>query len=575
MSTISEVGPWELGLSLGSGGPNSSRLAKHRETGQLAVVKPIVGWSELTSSQQARIEGELVLLRLIEHPNVLQLIDVISAQEQLFVVVEYMPGGELFDCMLRKGSFTEQDTAKFLWQILCGLEYCHKLHICHRDLKPENLYLDAHGSIKIGEFGMASIQQPGKLLQTSCGSPHYASPEIIMGRSYDGCASDIWSCGIIFFALLTGKLPFDDDNIRSLLLKVCQGQFEMPSNISPQAQHLLYRMLDVDSSTRITMEQIREHPFLSCFVHPNISIPIISAPIQPIDPLIVQHLSLVFRCSDDPMPLYEKLASQSPLVEKTLYTLLSRHLHPPSSAAVDRNRAVVDDLLGTAASNGQQMDEEEIEQAINIPTLAPYPISYAAESVPRPATSASPFLTPVTTSGTFNYSFNATNPQSILQRPATTSSAVPQLPKSVTPGLAYPHDSSMLSSNYRPPSALSPRNFNVSINDPEVQLSRRATSLDMSNDFRMNENDPSIVGNLAASNFPTGMGPPRKRVTSRMSEHTGNRVVSFPRGSAFNPRVTRFNVGNEQFSNNIDNNNYNQPYANATMNNSRDRKSVV
>jgi serine/threonine protein kinase len=129
-------------------------------------------------------------------------------------------------------------------------------------LKPENLLLDKDGNIRIADFGMAVLEPKGRLLETSCGSPHYASPEIVAGKNYHGAPSDIWSCGIILFALLTGHLPFDDENIRNLLLKVKAGHFTMPPQLSSEAKDLIWRMLDVDPKTRITMQQIFRHPFI-------------------------------------------------------------------------------------------------------------------------------------------------------------------------------------------------------------------------------------------------------------------------------------------------------------------------
>ena len=188
--------------------------------------------------------------------------------------MEYVPGGELFDYLVKRGRLPITEALHYFQQIIFAVDYCHRFNICHRDLKPENLLLDNNKNIKVADFGMAAWEAGEKMLETSCGSPHYASPEIvavspctsisppvplpvvligIQGKAYHGSASDIWSCGIILFALLTGRLPFDDDNIRSLLQKVKVGVFEMPDEIQNPARDLLKRMLEKDPERRITV----------------------------------------------------------------------------------------------------------------------------------------------------------------------------------------------------------------------------------------------------------------------------------------------------------------------------------
>ncbi|CAL8260549.1 unnamed protein product [Merluccius merluccius] len=176
-----------------------------------------------------------------------------------YLVLEHVSGGELFDYLVKKGRLTPKEARKFFRQIISALDFCHSHSICHRDLKPENLLLDEKNNIRIADFGMASLQVGDSLLETSCGSPHYACPEVIRGEKYDGRRADVWSCGVILFALLVGALPFDDDNLRNLLEKVKLGVFHMPHFIPPDCQNLLRGMIEVDATKRLTLEKIQKH----------------------------------------------------------------------------------------------------------------------------------------------------------------------------------------------------------------------------------------------------------------------------------------------------------------------------
>lgn len=169
-----------------------------------------------------------------------------------YLLLEYVEGGELFDYLVSKGRLDLSEAISYFRQIISGVHYCHKFHIAHRDLKPENLLLDKDKNIKIADFGMAALEYDGTaFLETSCGSPHYASPEVVAGKQYHGSASDIWSCGVVLFALLTGRLPFDHENMGELLRRVKSGKFEMPRSIPPEAKDLLSKILKVDPAQRI------------------------------------------------------------------------------------------------------------------------------------------------------------------------------------------------------------------------------------------------------------------------------------------------------------------------------------
>uniref|UniRef100_A0A8C5PER3 Protein kinase domain-containing protein n=1 Tax=Leptobrachium leishanense TaxID=445787 RepID=A0A8C5PER3_9ANUR len=234
------------------------KLGVHCITGQKVAIK-IVNREKLSESVLMKVEREIAILKLIEHPHVLKLHDVYENKKYLYLVLEHVSGGELFDYLVKKGRLTPKEARKFFRQIISALDFCHSYSICHRDLKPENLLLDEKNNIRIADFGMASLQVGDSLLETSCGSPHYACPEVIKGEKYDGRRADVWSCGVILFALLVGALPFDDDNLRQLLEKVKRGVFHMPHFIPPDCQNLLRGMIEVEPDKRLSLDQIQKH----------------------------------------------------------------------------------------------------------------------------------------------------------------------------------------------------------------------------------------------------------------------------------------------------------------------------
>lgn len=182
-----------------------------------------------------------------------------------YLVLEYIDGGELFGAITSHGRLAEEAAMSYFRQILAAVGYCHSLNICHRDLKPENILLTRDGQIKIADFGMAALHQsPDHKLKTSCGSPHYAAPEVCKGGTYRGDKTDIWSMGVILYATLAGRLPFDSDAtgedwMASLLAKIKKGSYTMPADFTAEAADLVWRILQVNPRDRITMSQIWRH----------------------------------------------------------------------------------------------------------------------------------------------------------------------------------------------------------------------------------------------------------------------------------------------------------------------------
>jgi 5'-AMP-activated protein kinase catalytic alpha subunit len=173
--------------------------------------------------------------------------------------MEYASGGELFDYIVKRKRLQEDQACKFFQQIISGVEYIHKVRICHRDLKPENLLLDEQNNIKIVDFGLSNTYKENETLKTACGSPCYAAPEMIAGKRYHGLNSDIWSCGIILYAMTCGYLPFEDPNTSKLYKKILNCDFLIPGFITKQSKELIKKILNTDPTTRVTITDIRNH----------------------------------------------------------------------------------------------------------------------------------------------------------------------------------------------------------------------------------------------------------------------------------------------------------------------------
>ncbi|KAH8813920.1 snf 1 [Flagelloscypha sp. PMI_526] len=256
---VSQLGEYKIIKDIASGTFGKVKLAEHVVTGQQVAMK-FISKEQSKGSGKNRIRKELRYMRELRHPHIIKLYELLSTPKDIIFVLEYA-GRELFDYIVDNGRLSEPKGRRFFQQIISGMEYSHRRKIVHRDLKPENLLLDQELNVKIADFGLSSNFSDGSFLDTSCGSPNYAAPEVIKGGSYAGPEIDVWSCGVILYVMLCGKLPFEDEDITSLFHKIAQGQFHMPSYLSPDARDLIGRMLVVDSLKRITIEEITRHPF--------------------------------------------------------------------------------------------------------------------------------------------------------------------------------------------------------------------------------------------------------------------------------------------------------------------------
>lgn len=260
---VKKIANYILERSIGEGTFGKVKLGRHCVTGERVAIKILEKDKICDVSDVERVAREIHILKLIRHPNIVQLYEIIETPKQLYLIMEYANGGELFDYIVTRTRLNEREACKFFQQIIAGIEYIHRLNVVHRDLKPENLLLDHNCQIKIVDFGLSNTYRAEELLKTACGSPCYAAPEMIAGKSYNGLLVDIWSSGVILFAMICGYLPFEDPNTSDLYKKILSGDYDCPKFLSPEAKDMLGCLLNTDPDQRYNIEKIRAHPWFN------------------------------------------------------------------------------------------------------------------------------------------------------------------------------------------------------------------------------------------------------------------------------------------------------------------------
>ncbi|KNA19803.1 hypothetical protein SOVF_058140 [Spinacia oleracea] len=259
-NTGMRLGKYELGRILGEGNFGKVKFAKNIETGNSFAVKILEKKKILNLKITDQIKREIGTLKLLRHPNIVRLHEVLASKTKIFMVLEYVHGGELFDKIASRGKLPEKEGRRLFQQLIDGVSYCHDRGVFHRDLKLENILVDGKGNIKVSDFGLSALPQhfgSDGLLHTTCGSPNYVAPEILANRGYNGATADVWSCGVILYVILTGYLPFDDRNLAVLYQKIARGDVQIPKWLSAGAQKMIKRILDPNPVTRITVAEIK------------------------------------------------------------------------------------------------------------------------------------------------------------------------------------------------------------------------------------------------------------------------------------------------------------------------------
>lgn len=253
---------YSLGRTVGKGNFAKVKLATHILTGVEVAIK-IVDKSCLNESSIAKLLREVRIMKIMDHPNIVKLYEVIDTESTMYLVMEYAAGGEVFDYLVEHGRMKEKDARLKFRQIVSAVEYCHACGVIHRDLKAENLLLDSDMNIKIADFGFSNVFDPGDKLDTFCGSPPYAAPELFQGKKYDGPEVDVWSLGVILYTLVSGSLPFDGTSLKELRERVLRGKYRIPFYMSQECEQLLKRFLAVAPSRRSTLRAVMEHEWMN------------------------------------------------------------------------------------------------------------------------------------------------------------------------------------------------------------------------------------------------------------------------------------------------------------------------
>ncbi|XP_056137314.1 SNF related kinase b [Lampris incognitus] len=265
-------GLYHLGRTLGRGHFAVVKLARHIITGQLVAIK-IIDKTKLDVLATSHLLQEVRCMKLVQHPNVVHLYEVINTPTTLYLVMELAEGGDLYDYILRhEGGVAEHTAKRHFAQIVRAVAYCHRLHVVHRDLKPENVvFFPQQGAVKLTDFGFSNLFQPGSMLATSCGSLAYSAPEILLGEEYDAPAVDIWSLGVILYMLVCGVPPFQETNDSETLVMILDCRYSVPEHVSDGCRDLISRMLQKDPSHRASLEEIDAHNWLQGLDNPLLS----------------------------------------------------------------------------------------------------------------------------------------------------------------------------------------------------------------------------------------------------------------------------------------------------------------
>ncbi|KAL2979053.1 hypothetical protein AAZX31_13G150400 [Glycine max] len=257
-----KIGKYEVGRTIGEGTFAKVKFARNSETGDSVAIKIMAKTTILQHRMVEQIKREISIMKIVRNPNIVRLHEVLASQTRIYIILEFVMGGELYDKIVQQGKLSENESRRYFQQLIDAVDHCHRKGVYHRDLKPENLLLDAYGNLKVSDFGLSALTKQGvDLLHTTCGTPNYVAPEVLSNRGYDGAAADVWSCGVILYVLMAGYLPFEEADLPTLYSRINAAEFVCPFWFSADTKSFIQKILDPNPKTRVKIEEIRKEPW--------------------------------------------------------------------------------------------------------------------------------------------------------------------------------------------------------------------------------------------------------------------------------------------------------------------------
>ncbi|KAH7906273.1 Pkinase-domain-containing protein [Hygrophoropsis aurantiaca] len=354
------VGNYTLGKVIGEGAYGKVRMGTHRLTSARVAIK------QIPKAMSASLTREIHHHRQLHHPHVTQMYEVIATESSIWIVTELCCGGELFDYLAEKGRLSEEETRIIFGQLCLAVAYLHEKGIVHRDLKLENVLLDERCRIKLGDFGFTREYERGVYMETFCGTTGYASPEMLQGKRYLGPEVDVWSMGVILYCLLTGTLPFDDDDESIMRDKVIKGKFEDPEWLSKDARDLIGNILEIDTTKRYTIPQILSSPWFSPHRNQREPSPLRKQSMEcPPSPTPARNSPLPSKPSVDTYPqLCAEPSASSATSATSESTFLSASSDLSPSAPTTPDDSVTQDPFDSIKDNGVQIHHSPSQSTI-------------------------------------------------------------------------------------------------------------------------------------------------------------------------------------------------------------------